>query len=1114
MERCPTRTVDDAPAAEDAFGSHEPIVDAIHEIITTEPGGRTVGIEGGWGSGKSTVVKLLAARVTGRDSHMVVFDTWAHEGDPLRRSFLEELIGSLISKRWVDAATWRKRREELAKRRRVESIRPVAKLEKPAIIIAAAAVVFALLVPLGTTLIGAGLATAPVSAGMVRAGAAIYVALLVVVAVAVGLSLAGRLGGTRGAWLSFFSVQSVTESDRETIETPDPTSIEFESTFKDLMRSALGTDPRRRLVLVVDNLDRVAPDDARSIWATLQTFLHHSHDAPEPWLNSLWVLLPYDRSGIARLWDRSHGAHTAGEEPGTPLAESFIEKSVQVRFEVPLPLITDWREYLDSILRVVVASHETEFYVAYRLYAHQLADDARAPTPRELKQYANRIGALHRRWQHMLPFSSLAYYASLNLSSDKVARGLRNGSLPERGLSGLLSADAEGDLAALAFNTTPARARQLLLGPLIVRALTRETSDELTELVDRTGFWEALLQSYFLKRPAQLEDLLRTANHLRKIPKERRAEAEWREVRSLLSEHGQSFPAWPTLTGGSAEDLCGVLSLIDPDAAAAIAERATAAPVQPQQGADWADGAHVLLGQFDFLRELRVSGSPEAVLEVVTRFGSIRGARSLARRLAIDPTDRNALDQLIVGRIADAPDEALGGLTVLAARDPDIEWEPFASTAAQHLKTAAASQSPRRGFQIDAGRSLNLLGIVRLDGATASKARVSLVSDGVALEYVALADQEGHDEALGGWLYEHLRQRPSDLHPDARARSPSAARARSVIAEILGDPRHRAVSALARAAESHSSFDFIASIGASAEGRKLADALVAALWESERFAGAMTGDRFRTFWPHISRASTPGNRNLADFIGLVGRHSELADELASGAFPTDRMGMYAAVIASHADRHEAARVASWVVTSLGTLDVEDWSTAMDGSDDWVDLLRAIRDVDDDAQIGGTFAQALGRFVARAADGMEVEGSVSARWESTVLPSIAPSIRGAYAEGVVTAAARVRGGLPVAFFDLAGGTLGNPEILRRTEIRNSVLPDLVVKQNEPGLAWLIKTLSDRDSRRNAPGEYAALAEVVRASLEQTTDVRQHFLELARLIGVEVAPKETEPSEVED
>ena len=96
------------------------------------------------------------------------------------------------------------------------------------------------------------------------------------------------------------------------------------------MGDALVGCPERRLALVVDNLDRVAPEDARSVWATLQTFLHHPHDPRATWLRSLWVVLPFDRAGINRLWDGSGEA-----------ADSFLDKSIQVHFEVPLPLLTD-----------------------------------------------------------------------------------------------------------------------------------------------------------------------------------------------------------------------------------------------------------------------------------------------------------------------------------------------------------------------------------------------------------------------------------------------------------------------------------------------------------------------------------------------------------------------------------------------------------------------------------------------------------------------------------------------------------------------------------------------------------------------------------------------------
>ena len=63
------------------------------------------------------------------------------------------------------------------------------------------------------------------------------------------------------------------------------------------------------------------------------------------------MLLPYDRAGIARLWDNSPGDLDEGTQPRDALAESFIDKSIQVRFEVPLPLLSDWRTYLESTLR-------------------------------------------------------------------------------------------------------------------------------------------------------------------------------------------------------------------------------------------------------------------------------------------------------------------------------------------------------------------------------------------------------------------------------------------------------------------------------------------------------------------------------------------------------------------------------------------------------------------------------------------------------------------------------------------------------------------------------------------------------------------------------------------
>ena len=90
-EICPTRLLADTPVETDAFGGHERVARSIVGVVQTERGGRSIGLEGGWGAGKSTIVKLASKFLTQtRDStfKVSVFDMWAHQDDPLRRTFL------------------------------------------------------------------------------------------------------------------------------------------------------------------------------------------------------------------------------------------------------------------------------------------------------------------------------------------------------------------------------------------------------------------------------------------------------------------------------------------------------------------------------------------------------------------------------------------------------------------------------------------------------------------------------------------------------------------------------------------------------------------------------------------------------------------------------------------------------------------------------------------------------------------------------------------------------------------------------------------------------------------------------------------------------------------
>ena len=108
MDRLPTddtpdlNFIRDEPAAEDLFGSHDRLARAMAAVIRSQKDLKVVGLLGAWGSGKSTVVKLVQNHLDKQEgdvkAYCFPYDAWLHQSDPPRRSFLETLIKFLIDK--------------------------------------------------------------------------------------------------------------------------------------------------------------------------------------------------------------------------------------------------------------------------------------------------------------------------------------------------------------------------------------------------------------------------------------------------------------------------------------------------------------------------------------------------------------------------------------------------------------------------------------------------------------------------------------------------------------------------------------------------------------------------------------------------------------------------------------------------------------------------------------------------------------------------------------------------------------------------------------------------------------------------------------------------------
>lgn len=307
------KLLEDVPALTDTLGAHQRLANALATIVSKESGGKTVSIEGGWGTGKSTVVKLMTEMMSSKNLvNVVTYDAWVHSGDPLRRVFLTTLIDDLLRKNWLSGKNeknpkeyWDEQKQKLERKLKISE-----KKTKPSL--TGFGRLFAmsfLLIPIASPIFSEGMKRwSSLSPDQSLYADPIFWWLIVgaiAISAPLWISCIRFLIGWRkkeplDQMFAILLSRATTHETTETLETPDPTTIEFQDLFGEALSQALG-NKSRRLVLVIDNLDRTTEAEAGTVWSLLRSFIDNPLFQKEDWFKRLWVVVPVARER-ERTW--------------------------------------------------------------------------------------------------------------------------------------------------------------------------------------------------------------------------------------------------------------------------------------------------------------------------------------------------------------------------------------------------------------------------------------------------------------------------------------------------------------------------------------------------------------------------------------------------------------------------------------------------------------------------------------------------------------------------------------------------------------------------------------------------------------------------------------------
>ncbi len=363
--------INDQAATTDDFGTHANIATTLLDTIADEDNKpMTIGLEGSWGSGKSTVVNLMFEGIkngfiesktaeensdsqkneTWKNIEYFYIDVWQHEHSCIKRAILHEMIKTLKKKeiyKGLDPIE-----KELHGTTTKTFVTPFS------IILAFAVVVI--------PLIAAILNNADLNnltwefTGSFEINLIVSIVLLVA-SIGVLFKCTPKLLNITDRFKNKDNKKEFLLVE-QTTTTFENSSIEFSRHFNDILEVVNGQNSKKKTLIVFDNLDRIDEKKAKEMWAELQVFMQYRNPGAteEEKEERPWIIIPYDLDGIRKIWGEEDEKKAYSKEELNKRLEllindresnpikSFLDKTFSFRVHVPKQITSYWNFYLDK----------------------------------------------------------------------------------------------------------------------------------------------------------------------------------------------------------------------------------------------------------------------------------------------------------------------------------------------------------------------------------------------------------------------------------------------------------------------------------------------------------------------------------------------------------------------------------------------------------------------------------------------------------------------------------------------------------------------------------------------------------------------------------------------